>query len=252
MEFVQQFGGAYLATEGALWRTLKLLLFKPGELTRHYLAGRRKHYVLPLRLYLTISVMVLLAFRLAASLQPDIDNNPQRDAQALRSGEINVPGLGRAGLRDGVFFCQDFPAWMCQRMQRRFDVDKVALARELDQVKERFVGNVGVALFVLMPGFAALLRCVYWRRRLFFTEHLVFALHVHALWLLAAVLLLTESPWLIVPALVAVPIYTLLAMGRVYGGRWWPRLLRAGVVFVVYLFMFLLAITALVLWTVTI
>ncbi|MFY7948847.1 MAG: hypothetical protein ACOVRP_06500, partial [Gemmatimonas sp.] len=30
-EFVQQFGGAYLSTEGALWRTLKLLLFKPGE-----------------------------------------------------------------------------------------------------------------------------------------------------------------------------------------------------------------------------
>jgi hypothetical protein len=62
MEFAQQFGGAYLATEGALWRTLKLLLFKPGELTRQYLAGRRKHYVLPLRLYLTVSVLVLLGF----------------------------------------------------------------------------------------------------------------------------------------------------------------------------------------------
>ena len=49
-EFVQQFGGAYFSTEGALWRTLALLLFRPGQLTRHYLAGRRKHYVLPLRL----------------------------------------------------------------------------------------------------------------------------------------------------------------------------------------------------------
>ncbi len=60
-EFAQQFGGAYFSTEGALWRTLALLLFKPGELTRQYLAGRRKHYVLPLRLYLTVSVVVLLA-----------------------------------------------------------------------------------------------------------------------------------------------------------------------------------------------
>ena len=56
MEFVQQFGGAYFATEGALWRTLKLLLRQPGELTRQYLAGRRKHYVLPLRLYLSLSL----------------------------------------------------------------------------------------------------------------------------------------------------------------------------------------------------
>ena len=41
VEFAQQFGGAYLATEGALWRTLRLLLTRPGELTRRYLAGPR-------------------------------------------------------------------------------------------------------------------------------------------------------------------------------------------------------------------
>ena len=67
-EFVQQFGGAYVSTEGALWRTLGLLLARPGELTRRYLAGQRKHYVLPLRLYLTISVLVLLSMRLVAGL----------------------------------------------------------------------------------------------------------------------------------------------------------------------------------------
>ena len=59
-EFAQQFGGSYLSTEGALWRTLKLLLTRPGALTREYLAGRRRHYVLPLRLYLTASVVALV------------------------------------------------------------------------------------------------------------------------------------------------------------------------------------------------
>ncbi len=29
--FVQQFGGAYLSTEGALWRSLRLLLVQPGD-----------------------------------------------------------------------------------------------------------------------------------------------------------------------------------------------------------------------------
>ncbi|MBV9892329.1 MAG: DUF3667 domain-containing protein, partial [Rhizobacter sp.] len=37
------------------------LTLQAGALTAKYLAGRRKHYVLPLRLYLTISL-----FRLAA------------------------------------------------------------------------------------------------------------------------------------------------------------------------------------------
>src|SRR5258706_15515168 len=44
-------------------RTLRLLLMKPGELTREFLSGRRQHYVPPLRLYLTCS---LIFFALAA------------------------------------------------------------------------------------------------------------------------------------------------------------------------------------------
>jgi hypothetical protein len=39
-EFLQRFGGAYLSTEGALGRTLKLLFTQPGEPTRQHLAGR--------------------------------------------------------------------------------------------------------------------------------------------------------------------------------------------------------------------
>jgi uncharacterized membrane protein len=35
-------------------------------------------------------------------------------------------------------------------------------------------------------------------------------------------------------AAAAVPVYTLLAMRRVYGGRWGPLLLRAGVVGTLY------------------
>ena len=64
----QQFGGAYFATEGALWRTLKLLLLQPGELTAEYLRGRRKHYVMPLHLVLSIAVVMLLTLRLLGSI----------------------------------------------------------------------------------------------------------------------------------------------------------------------------------------
>ncbi|MBK7685465.1 MAG: DUF3667 domain-containing protein [Rhodocyclaceae bacterium] len=69
IEFAQQFGGRVLATEGALWRTLKLLLFRPGQLTLEYLNGRRRHYVLPLRLFITMSVIALLLMRVVMLLQ---------------------------------------------------------------------------------------------------------------------------------------------------------------------------------------
>jgi predicted RNA-binding Zn-ribbon protein involved in translation (DUF1610 family) len=100
-EFAQQFGGAYFAAEGALWRSLKLLLLKPGALTVQYLAGRRKHYVLPLRLYLTISLLVLLAVRVAGSGPVEIKGDDpatiaRRTATSRSTWERAGPAFGTA------------------------------------------------------------------------------------------------------------------------------------------------------------
>jgi hypothetical protein len=231
-EFVQQFGGAYFATEGALWRSLKLLVMKPGELTRQYLAGRRKHYVLPLRLYLSISLVVLLLFRISANLSLESPDAVQLGDNELRNGSLNI-GVGRAGLKDGVFFCNNLPDWLCKRVQRRIDVKPEAFVEVVRDVSKNFVANLGATLFVLLPGFALWLRLVYARRGLRYTEHLVFALHVHALWFLVFGLTLLPFDWLQL-LLLWVPVYTLLAMKRVYGGRWWALGLRAGLVSMPY------------------
>jgi Protein of unknown function (DUF3667) len=249
MEFVQQLGGAYFSTEGALWRTLKLLLLKPGELTRQYLAGRRKHYVLPLRLYLTISLLALLALRIGAGLSLEQEGAITIDP---KDGQYTVIGLGsehNAGMKDGKFFCTGLPEWLCKRLQRRMDVDETALKREIAEIGQRFVGNIGIGMFVMLPVFALLLKLVYWNRGLHYTEHLVFALHVHAFWFLA--LLFTLPGWglLTAFALLAVPVYTLMAMKRVYGGRRWPRLLRASLVSVLYATTLALALTGVALVT---
>lgn len=241
-EFVQQFGGAYFATEGALWRTLKLLLFKPGELTRQYLAGRRKHYVLPLRLYLSLSVAVLLLMRAVATVDFGAPAAVELTTVDARNVQLDL-GVGRAGLREGVFFCDELPAWLCRRIQRRIDVEPRFFKREVEQLGERFVANLGGAMFVLLPAFAMWLWLVYRNRGLRYTEHLVFALHVHAFWFVMLVPVVIGLPGLTPAAALAVPVYTLLAMRRVYGGRWGPRLLRAGAVIALYGLTLALALT---------
>jgi hypothetical protein len=248
MEFVQQFGGAYLATEGALWRSLKLLLLKPGALTREYLEGRRRRYVLPLRLYLTVSVLVLLLLRLTAHISIQAPDGVRMDAPPTRNAVISI-GVGKAGMKDGVFFCEGLPAWLCQRVQRRLDVKPEAFVDMIRDMSERFVANIGASLFVLLPVFALGMKLVYLNRRLRYTEHLVFALHAHAFWFLALALCLLPFDWVKLPALMMVPAYTLQAMRRVYGGRWWPRWLRAALVMVLYAMTMLLALTGVGLWS---
>lgn len=252
-EFAQQFGGAYFSTEGAMWRTLKLLLLKPGELTRLYLAGRRRSYVLPLRLYLTMSVFLLLLVRAmgaAGTVQVKVDGLDAKDHAAFRN--FVVLGLGDddrgIGVKDGVFYCNTVPQWMCKRVQRRISSDPQALAGELDAFKDRFLGNLGGAMFLLLPSFALWLKLVYLNRRLRYTEHLVFALHLHAFWFLALALVVTDS-WVAPFGVLAVPVYALLAMRRVYGGRWWPRLLRAGLVSLLYGIVLGVALAVVGLWS---
>ncbi len=246
-EFLQQFGGAYFATEGALWRTLKLLLLKPGELTAQYLAGRRKHYVLPLRLYLSISLVVLLLFRISATVSLESPEAVQLGEGEIRNGSLNI-GVGRAGLKDGVFYCENLPGWLCKRVQRRIDVKPEAFVEVVRDVSKNFVANLGAAMFVLLPSFALWLKWAYLRRRMHYTEHLVFALHVHALWFLVFGLVLLPLQWLQVLLLV-VPVYTLMAMKRVYGGRWWLRWLRAGLVMLMYGMTLMLVMVLLGLWS---
>lgn len=251
-EFVQQFGGAYLSTEGAMWRTLVLLFRRPGELTRQYLRGRRKHYVLPLRLYLTISVLVLLAVRVSNLLdagqpQPAV----QFDQDEPPKFELNV---GSASVQFGFkpdgkgFECDNLPAWVCKRLEQRLGTGPGALANDTRGLKARLVDAVGPAMFVLLPGFAAWLALAYRNRRLRYTEHLVFALHVHAFWF--AMLGITLLPigglqglaWIVVPA------YTWLAMRRVYGGRWWVQALRSAAVASLYGVTMLAALVVAALW----
>lgn len=52
--------------DGKVWRTARLLLFRPGELTRRFLAGHRMPYVPPIRLYVFISFVFFFMLSLLA------------------------------------------------------------------------------------------------------------------------------------------------------------------------------------------
>src|ERR1700761_5250521 len=109
VEFLHEFVGHYVALEGTLWQTLKLLLTRPGRLTREYLGGRRRRYVLPLRLYLTCSFLFFLVVKLTPDASPDhtvvMDLTGKRlgtvaelQAQAdARRNAASVPAAGPGG-----------------------------------------------------------------------------------------------------------------------------------------------------------
>lgn len=249
LEFLQQFGGAYISTEGALWRTLWRLLLLPGQLTLEYFAGRRRHFVLPLRLYLTISVLALLAIRFSGVL--NVEDKPENliKFDTPKSTEPFFEwGAHRAGLKDGEFYCEQMPARLCERVQRRIQMDPEATAGLMRELPERFVANLGSAMFVMLPFFAFWLTLAYIDKRRRYTEHLVFALHLHAFWFAMALLLVSGVKPLVIGAAVAINVYPLIALQRVYRTRWWSTFLRAALLFMLYANTLGFGLAAVLLW----
>jgi len=66
--------------EGKIWRTLPMLLFRPGALTRRYIAGERARFVSPLALFLfLVFVMFAMIHALGGEFEPDITPAKQHE-----------------------------------------------------------------------------------------------------------------------------------------------------------------------------
>ena len=86
-ECLHELAEEFLHRDGKLFTTFRLLVVRPGELTREYLAGRRVRYLSPLRVYLTCSVL----FFFLSAVVPET----QVDAQG-REGRHGVVQVGHS------------------------------------------------------------------------------------------------------------------------------------------------------------
>src|SRR5215204_1310174 len=180
-EFLHELAAEFFLWDGKLITTFRLLIAKPGELTREYLAGHRVRYISPLRLYLTCSVVFFLLRAIVP--EPTI---------VVRTGGVVQREFG------GVVVQEDQTGEAAKALD---DLSKTAgspvgraasgrLANALRHQKE-FVtamrSNTPRMMFVLVPLFAALVALVFRGRRMHYPKHLTFALHAHAFLFLALI-----------------------------------------------------------------
>jgi hypothetical protein len=230
-DVIHEAGHEFLHVDGKIFRTLRLLLTRPGELTAELLRGRRVRYIGPLRLYLTASV----AFFLLSAVIPNVDLQPGTPpAQPIITAPTPAGGaMGR--IRAG---------------------QQMALTHS-DQFAADVVHAFPKMLFALVPVFALALRVMYRRDRRHYPAFLYFSLHFHAALFLVLALTLplqTFASDLTLSiaeaiALVVMFVYLVVALRRVFGGIVSSTVLRAVVVVFAYACVFGLAVFALIVGT---
>jgi Protein of unknown function (DUF3667) len=248
-EFWAQFTDTYLAPRGAMGTTLKMLLLRPGELTAQYLTGRRRQYVLPLRLFGLATLVMLVVMRVVSVIELSVLDDPDvAAALAQRPSQVALElGVGRAGVTEGRFYCEGLSPWLCKRLQAKLDMSTHDLLVQIERVSDRMARNAGLVMLVLLPAFAGVLTLLYRYRGMGYTEHLVFALHLHSFWFFVVAAVMLAPVWLLLPGLMLILAYAGLAFRRVYGGRAWGLVWRGALLSAVHMVLVIgiVAVTAL-------
>jgi Protein of unknown function (DUF3667) len=186
-EFVHEFIGHYVALEGRLWRTLALLLFRPGALTNEYLAGRRRRYVEPLRLYLSLSILFFALMKLSGTdvVQFSTKNDHPGKPVATQAAKPDALVIGDADdLPAGMPHHTTLPTpleELAPGLRQSLDnFDRLSMEQKSEIMRASFFRYAPYAMFCLMPLFALYLKLLYLGTGRRYGEHVLFALHTNA------------------------------------------------------------------------
>jgi hypothetical protein len=156
---------AFFHVDSKIFLTLKLLVTRPGQLTAEFFLGRRKPYMSPLQTFFVCNLIFFV-------LQP------------LTGLEILAPPLRI--FESNVFLRSTTTRLIDQRLA------KLHLSRsnpeQFKEFTERFARVAHLQakslILALAPMLAVIVATLNFRKRRYFSEHLIFSLHAYAWWLL--------------------------------------------------------------------
>jgi Protein of unknown function (DUF3667) len=272
MELLHEMLEGLTHSDSRLWRTLLLLWFKPGKLTQEFVAGRRIAYLPPFRLYLILSIIFFLiaSFMHTTGKVIQFDDGattftapgaPAPRAAAPRKAPAAEADASHAASCDDVNFMTfaSHPEWnqrvkhACAEIVRDNGANLLHVA----------IGTMSKAMFIFLPLIAFLHMLLYWRPRYRYAEHLLFFVHLHAFYFSVAIVIVaainTARAWPrlsgaadVVESVMGwcMPVYTLIAMKRVFRRSWAGTVFKAVVLFIVYSIVFFLTLAGVVVYAI--
>ena len=230
-------------------------LFKPGFLTREYLAGKRKKYISPVRLYLILS---LFFFFLAQSTSRKQAGNNENNWLNITNDTTDVvirdDSLAIELLKSDSLFGLEIDSTASPKLLRKAKRNNRLSDSAVDALSNKsaflqnFYQTISYVLFLLMPVFALLMKLLFIRRRVFYIEHLMFSINMHSFMLLifSLVIILSqiigERDQFIAILFIIIPVYFTIGMKRLYRQSLWKIILKEFILAVMYIIILLVTL----------
>ncbi|HEX8553386.1 MAG TPA: DUF3667 domain-containing protein [Sphingomonas sp.] len=241
--------------EGKIWRTLPLLITRPGELTRRYIAGERTRFVSPLALFLFTVFLMFASFSLVKSDLDAIADRPASAAATLRQMDAQIareraalaqaeaargnakPDAQLVARRSQVLSLQNARTAFAVGANEPLEIKQKTGWRKLDAGIAKASDNPQLLLYKLQSSaykyswaliplstpFVALL--FLWRRRFGWYDHAIFVTYSLTFTMLLVITLTLaglaglKDEWIILPAVFAPPAHMFAQLRGTYGLR---------------------------------
>jgi ribosomal protein L32 len=266
---------SFLNWDSKFLATIGYLLTRPWRLTNEFLAGHRVRYLNPLRLYLLVSVLFFFLVNYGErqaenkGFEPiQYDSNEEtvpgkaREPKPGATPPIDIPQksdtdadeTGDPGLQFGLNKNRTptvFEAWLQQRIE-----EKIGKHGSKGKFFLRaLMQNLPYMMLACVPLFAFILKILYFFRRLFYIDHLIYALHIHSFAYLSSLvitgvaiglnrILPSVEPFVLAAMIITAVVQIFLSIRKVYGQGWIMSLFKFFVGGLVYLIVLCLSLAA--------
>lgn len=182
--FFTEFLSGMFNLDSKIFRTLRMLFLEPGKLSKEFIAGRRKSYIPPVRMYLIGS---LIYFTISSFFNDPVkfSNEPVDDLDSTSSiitlnnldslQSIMTEGDSLKELGSGDSFLSE------NLDEER--LKKINTKEGRKQFRENIMRYIPIGMFFFVP-LTALLFFLLFKRNSFYIEHLIFVIHLQTLFYL--------------------------------------------------------------------
>jgi hypothetical protein len=281
----------FLNWDSKFFGTIMLLIGKPWKLTNDFIAGHRVRYVHPLRLYLLASILFFFAINffakkihfdadalqerdraeIATELQKNKDIPPEARAKIEQALKLHVPASPspappeekssnsneKRPKKEPAFFQSGnpktpFEKWLEARAKAKLGEHGTNAALFMKTV----ISNLPYMMLCCIPLFAFVLKVLYFWRKIFYIDHLIYALHIHTFAYIGIILIIGVTTgfqdlgwnalfgWIVGLLWAGFAVQIFLSIRRVYRQGWFFTIFKFLLGGFVYLLVLSLAVAA--------
>lgn len=223
---IKHFTAHYFHYDSKFWNTLKTLYIQPGALTIAYWNKQRRRFIDPISLYIFISAVFFLIYFFVKDYRLDHQQVPIQEKVEISSVLANSPS--------GSYWVK---------------IQEVVNDPAKLKIVKKQVAHAPHKLFFFMIPFMAMLLGILSDRNKTFSDHAVFALHIHSFCFPIFLLVLIPGAeafenWIQLITIV----YLVLAIHKAYGLSWARAALYGLIIALSYIFLFVILQMALMVY----